>query len=81
MIQQALQMRERLDEAHEFLGRIARIEGDDLTAKSEFEKALRINPKNVEAARELRLFTMRDAKKKDSKKDGLQGLLGKVLKR
>ncbi len=76
-IQKAIDMNGRLDAAHEFLGKIARIEGQTKDALRHFKKALELNPKNVDAARELRLINMRGPKEKDSGEGGLFGGLFK----
>ena len=69
IIKNALTMNARNDKAHLFLGQIARIKGDLEQAKKQFQKALDIQPDNVEAQRELRVLDMRE-----SKKGGLGGL-------
>lgn len=79
-LEQSLEMRARLDAAHEFLGRIARIEGETDEARKRFRRALEINPKNLEAERELRLLTMRGGKTKPEARS-LTDLLGGILKR
>jgi curved DNA-binding protein CbpA len=61
-IKHGLEMREKMDVAFEFLGRIARVENSFEEAKKQFKKALDINPKNVEVERELRLIAMRAGK-------------------
>lgn len=61
-IKHGLEMRDKMDVAYEFLGRIARVENRFEEAKKHFKKALDINPKNVEVERELRLIAMRAGK-------------------
>ncbi|MEE8409887.1 MAG: DnaJ domain-containing protein [Myxococcota bacterium] len=83
-ISKGLEMNEKLDCAHEFLGRIAHVEGMIQDAKRELNKAINLNPKNVEAQRELRLLNMRGGKSKyggEDRKSGLGGLLGGLLKK
>jgi len=62
LLQEAIKARAKLDVAYEFLGRIARIEGDPEEATRQLRKAVQLNPKNVEAERELRLIGMRSDK-------------------
>jgi curved DNA-binding protein CbpA len=58
-IKHGLELRPNLDVAYEFLGKIARVEGAADDARRHFRKALELNPKNVEAERELRVIAMR----------------------
>ena len=69
ILKNALSMNARNDKAHLFLGQIAKIKGDLDGARKQFEKALEIQPDNIEAQRELRVMDMRD-----SKKSGIGGL-------
>lgn len=59
VLQRALAMQPKLDVAHEFLGKIARMEGDWEAAQRHLQNALEINPRNYEAVREQRWLTMR----------------------
>lgn len=79
-IEKGRAMREGLDVAHEFLGRIARVEGDAKAAEMHFKNALERNPNNVGAKREMRLLRMRGGNERQEKR-GLAALLDKVLKR
>jgi len=78
-INTGLEMKERIDAGHEFLGRIARMEGNNKLAETELKTAVKMSPKNVEAQRELRLLTMRQ--NESPKKAGIGDILGKFLKR
>lgn len=80
-LQQALKANEKMDVAYEFLGKIARAEGELVVAQRELKKALQLNPKNHEAERELRLVQMRQQKAKDEPAQGLVGKLGKFFKK
>ncbi len=85
-ISKGLKLNEKLDSAYEFLGRIARVEGDRTAAAKHLRKAIQMNPRNVNAQRELRLIEMRRSGEKEvqGKKAGpfgLGGLLDKVLRR
>ena len=53
---------------YEFLGRLARVEGDASAAARNLKKCLNLDPDNPEAERELRLLKMR--KSDDSQDDG-----------
>lgn len=53
---------------YEFLGRLARVEGDTSAAARNLKKCLNLDPDNPEAERELRLLKMR--KSDDSQDDG-----------
>lgn len=80
-INKALSMNDKMDSAHEFLGRIARIEGRIMDAEQELKKALQLNPKNEDAGRELRVLNMRAAKAEEPSKKKLPGFLGGLLKK
>jgi curved DNA-binding protein CbpA len=79
-INEALQRKQKLDEAYEFLGRICRVEGLRNEAIKNLTKALEINPKDVAAQRELRLIKMRSPKEEEGK-SALGGLLGGLLRK
>jgi curved DNA-binding protein CbpA len=76
-IRKALEMNGKLDVAYEFLGRIARIEGNAREAKRQLNLAIEMNPKNVEAERELRLLNLREGKQEEKGK----GLFGGLFKK
>jgi curved DNA-binding protein CbpA len=76
-LHKALSMREALDVAYEFLGRIAHAEGKKDEATRALRKAIELNPKNREAVRELRLISMRAGKNGEAE----GGLFDKLLKR
>ncbi len=80
-LRKALEMNPKLDAAHEFLGRIARVEGNLGEAHTELKTALEMNPRNVDAQRELRLINMRSSSPKERQSKGLGGVLGGLLKR
>ena len=63
IVEQAVEEIDDFDMAHVFLGQMMHIEGNSVGAKKEFRTALRINPKNVHAQRQLRLHNMREEKK------------------
>ncbi len=61
-IQKGLKLRDTLDVAQEFLGKIARVENQLDAAMKHFRRALEMNPKNKEAERELRLLSTRSTR-------------------
>jgi curved DNA-binding protein CbpA len=69
MINKGLQMRDgRVSNGFLFLGRIHSTAGDKGQARTLFQKAVTLEPNNVEASRELRLLNMRTDKKGHRKK-------------
>jgi tetratricopeptide (TPR) repeat protein len=70
MLEQALKMDNACDRAAYSLGVIARVEGELDKAEKLFRSAMHSNPRNAEAATELRLIEMR------RKKPGKKGLFG-----
>jgi curved DNA-binding protein CbpA len=82
-LKRSLEMNPKLDVAHEFLGRIARVEGQLQEAQRELRQALDMNRKNRDAERELRLIAMRGNKAKEGEEDkkGISALLGGFLKK
>jgi len=79
-IQQGLELKAGMDVAYEFLGRIARVEGNPDEAIRHLRRALELNPKNREVERELRLIAMRGGKSA-SEPRSLGELVKKLLKR
>ena len=77
----ALKINKKCEAGYEFLGRIAADQKEYPDARKLLNKALDINPKNVEAQRELRLISMREDKDKAPTKQGLTGMFKSVLKR
>ena len=70
------------DVAHEFLGRIAHLEGDTEAARTHLRRALELEPKNVHAERELRLINLRQTEAQAaSASSSSKGLLARVLGR
>lgn len=66
---------------YDFLGRIFRAEDKLKLAMSHLSEAVRKNPKNAEAQRELRLVQMRVAKQKEEESRKSGSFLDKLLKR
>ncbi len=82
-LRKALEMNEKLAVVYEFRGRIQRMEGNTDAALKDLKKCLEMNPRNVDAKREVRLLTMRQTAPPKSKlsDNPLGDLLGKVFKK
>jgi len=79
-IDEALKLNEKSDAAYEFLGRMARVTGDNAAAQRHFKKCLELNPRNRDAERELRLIEMRGTHAPD-RIGSKPGLLSRILGR
>ena len=90
----ALAVNERAEAAHVWRGLLYKRVGKDDLAMRDFKRAVELNPRNIDAAREVRLFTMRsrsnmqavrpaDAGVSPPKPDdgGKSGLLGRLFKK
>jgi tetratricopeptide (TPR) repeat protein len=88
----ALQLNDRHERANMLKGQILRRMGRHDEALKHFRIVADINPRNIEAVREVRVATMRTSKppiarspkgkgKKDKDESGVGGLLGKLFKR
>jgi tetratricopeptide (TPR) repeat protein len=89
----ALKQNERAEAAHLWRGLLYKRLGKDEAAMRDFKRAVELNPKNIDAAREVRLFTMRASRPSmpairpsdagaPSKSEGeKQGLLGRLFKK
>jgi tetratricopeptide (TPR) repeat protein len=87
-----LKQNERAESAHLWRGLLFKRIGKDELAMRDFKRAVELNPKNIDAAREVRLFTMRASRPSmpplripdagGAKPDGeKQGLLGRLFKK
>jgi len=74
-LQHSLDLNNKLDRSHLYLGYLLKQEGRDREAEKQFEMAIKCNPRCTEALRELRLINMRRSR------PGGGGLLGKVFKK
>jgi hypothetical protein len=70
MLQECVELDGRSVEAHLFMGRIAKREGQGNRALKSFRAVLADDPKNIEASREMRLYQMRAGKPEPSESDG-----------
>ncbi len=89
----ALKQNERAEAAHLWRGLLYKRLGKDEAAMRDFKRAVELNPKNIDAAREVRLFTMRasrpsmpalrpsDAGAPPKSEGEKQGLLGRLFKK
>jgi tetratricopeptide (TPR) repeat protein len=85
-VDRALSLYPRHEKANLLKGQILRRMGKQSEALSFFKRAAEINPRNIDAMREVRVATMRAAsapvKRKGAKEDtGVSGLLGKIFKK
>ncbi|MGF1469081.1 MAG: DnaJ domain-containing protein [Sandaracinaceae bacterium] len=63
-LQRAIELNDRNDRAHFYLGTYLKQMGEEARALAHFEKAARLNSKNIDAQREVRLARMRGLKGK-----------------
>lgn len=75
---QLIENTENFDVGHVFLGMIYQDAGDDSRARHQFLTARSLNPKNVQAQRQLRLMNMRQDKK-DNLLEKIKGFFNKKL--
>ena len=82
----AIELNERSSRAHLYKATALKRQGKDLTALVHFRKVAELDPKNIEAAREVRLAEMRGggkpggrASKRPPKPPGDGGLFGKLF--
>lgn len=83
-LSKAIQLTPQSDKAHYYKGMAMKRWGDDKAALTYFRKAAELNPKNIEAVREVRLAEMRGSlpppeKKKKKKKGGDGSIFGKLF--
>lgn len=71
----ALAGRPESDRAYSLAAQLAQLDGQDDRFERYARRALELNPRNVEAARELRLFQMRRQRLQDQKGSGILGRL------
>lgn len=78
-IEKGLAIAPKLSAGYAFLGRIARASGEMTHAREMFEQALRLDPKNTDAKREMRVLSLRERNAQAEPKKERKGLLGKIL--
>jgi tetratricopeptide (TPR) repeat protein len=86
----AVKQSERYEQAYVWRGLLYKRLGKDDLAMRDFKRAVELNPKNIDAAREVRLFTMRTSRASmpavrlsdaPGKGEGDKGLLGRLFKK
>jgi tetratricopeptide (TPR) repeat protein len=75
-LRRAEELNPNSEKVHIYMGQLLKRSDRTAEARSHFQKALDINPRNIEAARELRIMEMRQSKESEKKK----GILGRFLK-
>ena len=81
-VHKAIEIQPQLARAFECLGRIHKAEGENQKARNNFQKCLELDPKNINAQRELRLMAMRaDSGKHQPVKNGGGGIFSKLFKK
>jgi len=82
-LERALELTPAHDKAHYWLGMVLKRTGKSGEALQHFEKAAEVNPRHIEAVREVRLANMRKSDSGASRKSGRgsrsSGLLGKLF--
>jgi tetratricopeptide (TPR) repeat protein len=79
-LDRALELHPEHERAHECKAKMLQRLGRPAEALKHFRRAAAINPNNVEAAREVRIATMREGQDKNSAKTTAVGFLGRLLK-
>ena len=74
-LRQAEEMSPNSVRVHLYLGQLLKRDGSEAEALTHFKKVLDVNPKHIEAAREVRIMEMRKSKEKEKK-----GFLSRFLK-
>ena len=67
-LERALEISDSNDKAHYYKGMILRRKGSDRAALKHFRRAAELNPHNIDAAREVRIASMRDEGKSTGRK-------------
>jgi len=74
-LRQAEEMSPNSVRVHFYLGQLLKRDGKESEALTHFKKVLEVNPRHIEAAREVRIMEMRKSKEKEKK-----GFLSRFLK-
>ena len=64
-----------------YRGTLLKRSGQEAAAIKDFKRAMDLNPRNVDAQREVRLFNMRGGDKKTKEEGGGGGIFGKLFKK
>jgi curved DNA-binding protein CbpA len=79
-LDRALELHEEHERAHECKAKMLQRMGRPTDALKHWKRVATINPNNVEAAREVRIATMRETNVKGSARTTAVGFIGKLLK-
>jgi tetratricopeptide (TPR) repeat protein len=74
-LRRAEEMNPKAERIHLYLAQLLKRVGHVAEAKTHFEKVVEVNPRNIDAMRELRLIEMRKGKQEGKKKGFLKRLL------
>ncbi len=66
---------------HYYCGMVLKAEGEQARAAESFERALDLDPDDLESARELRLQSLRESGRRPGQEDGAHGLIGWLKRR
>lgn len=77
----AIKMNANCERAHYYRGMLHKRVDNMKQAMKDLKRAVELNPHNLDAAREIRLHSMRSAEAKAPKPDSIGGLFGKLFKK
>lgn len=80
-LDEAIRMNGNCERAHYYRGMLHKRTDNVKQAIKDLKRAVELNPHNLDAAREIRLHTMRTADAKGAKPDSIGGLFGKLFKK
>ncbi len=83
MLDEAIKLNERCERAYFYRGMLHKRLGRDQPAYLDFKKSMDLNPRNIDAQREVRLFEMRTSHPPPANKDGEKkgGLFNRLFKK
>ncbi len=80
-LDEAIKMNGNCERAHYYRGMLHKRVDNMKQAMKDLKRAVELNPHNLDAAREIRLHSMRSAEAKAPKNDSIGGLFGKLFKK
>jgi len=80
-LDEAIKMNGNCERAHYYRGMLHKRTDNMKQAIKDLKRAVELNPHNLDAAREIRLHSMRSAEAKGAKADSIGGLFGKLFKK
>lgn len=80
-LDEALKLNANCERAYYFRGMLHKRTDDLKLAMKDLKRAVELNPHNLDAAREIRLHSMRTTNAQPAKPDSLGGLFGKLFKK